>query len=316
MEMTIGITGGTGLVGRHLSRKLIDAGYHVVIFSRTRQGTDGRIQYVHWDPEKKEIDVLALRSLDGMVHLAGAGVADKRWTKQRKEEILVSRVNGTAFLVQSLKEFAPKCRTFISASATGYYGQDIGSKAFVEQDAAGNGFLADVCIRWEQAAQAAASFARVVIFRFGIVIAPDGGAFPKFLAPLKLGIAAVLGNGKQIVSWVHISDLVCMIKTAIRQEQYSGVYNAVSPRPVSNRELVQEIGQQKGGSYITLNIPEWLLRLAMGAAAGEVLTSCTVSSSKLAAVGFVFQCPDLKSAIRAVLQQRIRRTDRPNFSKA
>ncbi|MBS1643984.1 MAG: TIGR01777 family oxidoreductase [Bacteroidetes bacterium] len=317
MGKTIGITGGTGLVGSQLSRKLVDAGYNVVVFSRSRESKEGRIEYALWNPEKKEIAISALSRLDGMVHLAGAGVADKRWTKQRKEEILRSRTDATDFIVESMKKYAPNCKVFVSASATGFYGQDRGGNAFVECDHAGNGFLADVCTRWEQAAQAADSFARVVIFRFGIVLAVEGGVIPKFLAPMKLGLAAVLGSGRQMLSWVHISDLTCMIKTALRQEQYSGVYNAVSPGPVSNKELVQEIARQKGGNFFTLAVPGFVLRFMLGAAAGEVLASCTASSSKLAAAGFVFQFPDIKTAVCAVLHHQAGQyTFQPNSSKS
>lgn len=299
---TIGITGGTGFVGTHLRERLAEAGYKVIIFSRGKKESEGNVEFVHWDASKGIIDKEALKRLDAMVHLAGAGVTDERWTEKRKKVILRSRTETTDFLVQSLKEYAPNCKTFLAASATGYYGPDKGSKPFVESDAPANDFLANVCVQWEASSQKAQAFARVVIFRFGIVLGRDGGAFPQLAGPMKFGAMPILGTGKQIVSWVQICDLICMMKTALKDETYSGIYNAVSPQPVSNKVLMEAIAKAKGGLKIPFRVPAFLLRIIMGEASIEVLKSCTVSSKKLAEAGFVFQYPEVAAAVDVIVK--------------
>lgn len=301
---TIGITGGTGFVGTHLRSKLIDAGYKVIVFSRTKRQNQDNLEFAQWDATKGAIDRDALGRLDGMVHLAGAGVVDKRWTEPRKKIILKSRTVATHFLVESLQAFAPNCEVFIAASAIGYYGPDKSSRPFIASDVPGDDFLADVCVQWEAASQKASAFARVVIFRFGIVLGRDGGAFPKLSAPMKLGVLPILGSGKQMVSWVQICDLVCMLKTALKDKTYSGIYNAVSPQPVSNKTLMQAIAKVKKGFTIPIHVPAFMLRLIMGESSVEVLKSCTVSSKKLAEAGFVFQYPTIEMAVDKILANK------------
>ncbi|MEO6833281.1 MAG: TIGR01777 family oxidoreductase [Chitinophagaceae bacterium] len=300
----IGITGGTGFVGTYLRERLIAAGYKVIVFSRSKNGNQDNLEFAQWDAVKRTIDKEALKKLDGIVHLAGAGIADKRWTEERKQIILKSRTEATDFLVESLQENAPNCKVFVAASAIGYYGADKGSKSFVESDEPGNDFLADVCAQWEAASQKASAFARIVIFRVGIVLGSGGGAFPQLAGSMKFGAMPILGTGKQMVSWVQICDLVCMMKTALKDEAYSGIYNAVSPQPVSNKAMMEAIAKAKGGLKIPFHVPAFLLRIIMGESGIEVLKSCTVSCKKLAEAGFVFQYPTIEMAIDKILTNK------------
>lgn len=298
---TIGITGGTGFVGRHLAAHLADKGYAVVIFSRSSKSSEGAIRHAHWDPDGRKIDVTALQNLDAMVHLAGAGVADKRWTPERKKEIVDSRVAATEFLISQLAAHAPRCKTFVAASATGYYGPDRSGSPFTEDDPPYTDFLAKVCVAWERASMTASDRYRTAIFRFGIVLGKDGGAYPELAGPMKFGIMPILGSGRQMVSWIHVADIAGMIRTALEDESCAGIYNAVAPGPVAHKTLMQTIAGAKGGIRIPAPVPPFVLGIIMGEASIEVLKSCTVSSKKAEALPYTFQYPTVASAVAAIV---------------
>jgi uncharacterized protein (TIGR01777 family) len=300
---TIGITGGSGFVGSHLTVLLVSKRYEVVIFSRDTAKDPGKmVTYAHWDAERGECDVNALKKVDAVVNLAGAGIADERWSEKRKREIVNSRVKGTNFLVSQLKQYAPGCKTFVAASAMGYYGPDSEDAIpFTETSPPGEDFLGDTCRQWEGASQKASEFARTVILRFGIVLGKESGAFPKFAKPMSFGIAPVLGSGKQVMSWIEINDLARLILFALEHEEISGVYNAVSPNPVTCRELMKTIALVKGGIKIPVTIPVFLLKIALGEMSSEVLKSCTVSAQKILSTGFIFDHPGIQGAVKAIL---------------
>lgn len=300
MPQTIGITGGTGFVGRHLTPRLLAAGHKIVIFSRGKKPDDGDVRYAHWHPGNQEIDTAALHDIDAMVHLAGAGVADKHWTTARKGEIIASRVDATDFLVAQLQTYAPACKTFIAASATGYYGPDRSGHVFTEQDPPFDDFLARVCVAWEEASMQAAAAYRTVIFRFGIVLGKDGGAYPQLAEPMRFGIMPILGSGRQMVSWIHIEDIAGMIQSALAEDAYQGIYNAVAPAPVPHHMLMKTIAKAKGGIKIPAPVPPFVLRMMMGEASVEVLKSCTVSSKRVGAAGFRFRYPEVSEAVKAI----------------
>ena len=311
MLKTIGICGGSGLVGKHLTERLLKTGNNVVIFSRSgaKSGEEKQLSYAHWDPAQLECDVKALGKLDAMVQLAGAGIADKRWTTKRKKEILDSRIDGTRFLVSQLKLNAPNCKTFVAASAIGYYGPDNKSHSPFREDApAYDDFLGETCRAWEDESKNAYSFLRTIIFRFGIVLAKEAGAFPKFLQPVKLGAMPILGSGEQIISWIHVDDLSEMILIALENNNMQGIYNAVSPYPVSNKEMMQAICKEKGGLSIPFHVPTFLLKAILGEMSIEVLKSCTVSAEKILSTGFSFQYPVIDKAVRDLV--------RPNATQA
>lgn len=305
---TIGITGGTGLVGRHLSKLLAEGGYNIIVFTRSPEKKRKYIKnttYAKWDPNKQEIDSASLAKLHAIVHLAGANIADKRWTEQRKITIVDSRVNSTTFLVEQLKAHATDCQTFISASAIGYYGPDRANKEpFNEQDEHSNDFLGRTCLKWEEASQDIESGMRRVIMRFGIVLAKEEGAFHEFVKPMKFGIKPILGSGEQTVSWIHINDLSRMLRFAIERIEVSGTYNAVAPKPVSHTELMSTIADHKKGIHIPIPVPSFALKLTLGEMSVEILKSCTVSADKITAKGFRFDHVYVDSAVKHLLTKK------------
>jgi len=311
---TVLITGGTGMIGTALSRHLLSEGYNVIILSRNPRetavrhnlGTErrifrstGNLFYSRWDIEKMTIDATALKEADYVIHLAGAGVADKRWTEARKKEILESRTRSSALLLKCLQQNPNKVKAVISASAIGWYGPDNG-KIFTEEDPAANDFLGQTCVAWENSIQPVAELGkRLVKLRLGIVLSDEGGALKEFKKPLALGVAAILGNGKQMTSWIHIDDLCRGFLFAIENRELEGVYNLAAPEPVDNKTLTLALAQKRNGkAYISLNVPSSFLKLALGEMSVEILKSATVSSLKIQQAGFNFIYPNIKSAIR------------------
>ena len=301
---TIGITGGTGFVGKHLTSLLTGKGLQVIIFTRNPQNraTSGPVSYAYWDAEQGKCDTNALAKTDAIVHLAGAGVADKRWTKTRKKEIIDSRVKATDFLVGQLKEHAPQCKTFIAASAIGFYGPDIpGKDPFAESAPPYNDFLGTTCKAWETSSTSAEKVMRTVILRFGIVLGKESGAFPQFAKPTDMGIVPLLGGGKQTISWIEVDDLARMILYSLEHSQVNGVYNAVAPNPVTQKALMQSIAREKGGIKIPVPVPSFVLKIMLGEMSIEVLKSCTVSAQKVLDAGFVFDHPTIGNAVKYIL---------------
>jgi len=311
---TILITGGTGMVGRALTKALLEKGYSVIVMGRggirdavLRQAQDdSRLEFAKWYVEKQEIDAAAVAKADYIVHLAGAGVADKRWTTKRKKEIVDSRVKSGALLVHSLKTIHNKVKAMISASAIGWYGADdpihdlSPDRMFVESDKAADDFLGQTCKQWEESIEPVGALGkRLVKLRIGIVLSTEGGALKEFLKPLRFGVASVLGSGKQIISWIHIDDLVNMFITAIEREDIHGLYNAVAPSPVSNKELILTLAKARNKFYIPVPVPSFLLKIMLGEMSIEILKSATVSSAKAQKVGFTFQYSDINTALKS-----------------
>lgn len=300
---TIGITGGTGFVGKRLTKILAQNGHKVIVF--TRNTADAArikgIEYTQWNPDNNEIDLNALSQLTAIIHLAGEGIADKSWTNKRKAQIVNSRVDGTSFLVSMLKQNAPNCKVFISASAIGYYGPDKTGHEFTETDEHYNDFLGNTVKQWEQASEPIANIMRRVIFRFGIILGEDGGAFPEFEKSTRFGVLPLLGGGRQIISWIHLDDLVNMIQFAVEHEAVNGIYNAVAPAPVSQKLLMYTIRHHKGGLPLPVPVPSFLLKIVLGEMSIEVLKSATVSSRKIEDAGFTFKYPNIAGAIEKLI---------------
>lgn len=315
---TVLITGGTGMVGRALTKALLEKGYGVIVMGRggvrdaaLRQApaTAGRqdnsaLSFAKWNVEKQEIDAAAIAKADYIIHLAGAGVADKRWTAKRKQEIVDSRVKSGALLVHSLKSIPNKVKAVISASAIGWYGADTIARKFEESDRAADDFLGQTCKQWEESIEPVASMGkRLVKLRIGIVLSTEGGALKEFLKPLRFGIASILGSGRQIISWIHIDDLVNMFITAIESEDINGVYNAVAPSPVSNKELILTLAKARNKFYIPVPVPSFVLKMMLGEMSIEILKSATVSSAKAEKTGFSFRYADIKSALNSLVKR-------------
>ena len=304
MMQTVLISGGTGMIGTALTKHLVKLGYSVIILTRDpgKERASDRVRFAAWDPAEGSIDASAIREADFIVHLAGAGVADKRWRKKRKKEILDSRVQSGALLVKALKEIPNEVRAVVSASATGYYGPDPvvpNPQPFNEKNQFASDFLASVVQQWEAAIAPVADIGkRLVILRTGIVLSSTGGAYPEFKRPLSFGLSTTLGSGKQVVSWIHIDDLVRLYTVALENEDWKGVYNAVAPNPVSNSILMREIARQKSSFHIPAPVPSFAIRLAFGEMSEEVLKSTTVDGSKIRQMGFEFLYPEITKAIK------------------
>ena len=306
------ITGGTGLVGTAVKSLLESKGYEVVLLTRSKTPIKGQ---AHWDINAGIIDANAIAAADYIIHLAGAGVADKRWSIARKQEILDSRTKSSALLVKALQETPNKVKAVISASAIGWYGPDQNShnnnghegvQGFVETDPSYPDFLGTTCAAWEASIAPVTSNEpglqkRLVCLRTGIVLSKQGGALKEFLKPLAVRMAAVLGNGLQMISWIDIRDLAKMFVYAIEHESLSGSYNAVAPAPVSNKTLTQTLAKVLYGKfYITTYVPSFVLKIMLGEMSIEVLKSTTVSAQKIQDAGFVFDYPNITSSLSSL----------------
>ena len=300
------------MIGRALSNILLGKGYEVIVLTRDAgshkppvAGANGRLSYAAWDVPNQAIDMAAVEKADYIVHLAGAGVADKRWSAKRKKEIADSRTNSCGLIIKALKENPNKVKAVISASGIGWYGPDPSipnPKPFVETDKPHTDFLGETCRLWEGAIKPVTALGkRLVILRTGMALSNAGGALAEFKKPLQLGVAAVLGSGSQVVSWVHIDDLCRMFLKAIEDHAMEGVYNAVSPKPVSNKTLTLALAKaMRGKFYLPLHVPSFLLKLVLGEMSIEVLKSATVNANKIRTAGFDFLYPSIEAAINAL----------------
>ncbi|MFD7734119.1 TIGR01777 family oxidoreductase [Kitasatospora phosalacinea] len=304
--MRIAVTGSTGLIGSALVDSLLADGHEVLRLVRRRSRTgpqpDGTVG-VGWNPQLMQIDAAALEGLDAAVHLAGAGVGDRRWTDAYRREIRDSRVLGTETLAAALSRLKEPPRVLVSASAVGYYGQT--GDQLVDEDApAGSDFLAEVCREWEHAARPAADAGiRVVHPRTGLVLDPAGGAGARLLPLFKLALGGRLGNGGQYWSLISLADEVAALRFLVEHEELSGPVNLTGPAPVTNRELTEELSRQLGRPAV-FAVPEWALRLALGEMAVEVVGSHRVVPKALLDAGFVFRDPDAAAVVAAALGER------------
>lgn len=266
---------------------------------------DPGVSYALWDVSKRTIDQDAIQKATSVIHLAGAGVVDKKWTSAYKKEIIESRIESSALLIDALQNNPYSIKNVVSASAIGWYGQDPSphKDGFIESDKPANGFLGETCRLWEESIGPVEKLAiRLVKIRIGIVLSNEGGALPEFKKPIRFGIAGILGNGKQVISWIHIDDLCRIFIEAIENNQLQGSYNAVAPNPVTNKVLTLELANQLKGKlhYIPMHIPEFALKLMLGDRSTEVLKSTTVSCDKIKKAGFTFLYPSIEAALQAL----------------
>ncbi len=267
-----------------------------------RQAEGTRVKAYQWDPEKGYLAEEAIREADCIIHLAGAGVADERWTTRRKKEILESRTRSSRLLYEGLQRTPNRVKTLLSASAIGIYGADRGEELLTENASPGNDFLAEVTKAWEGAVQPVAGLGiRTVLLRIGIVLSDKGGALVKMAQPVRLGAGSPLGSGKQWVSWIHVDDLCRLFLYCLENPDIQGPYNAVAPEPATNEVLTKQIAEVLGKPLFMPNVPAFALKLAVGEMAAAVLGSARVSSQKITRAGFTYQFPGLVPALRDLL---------------
>jgi uncharacterized protein (TIGR01777 family) len=293
------ITGGTGLIGKLLTDKLLDLGYQVSRLSR-KPGDNPNVKTYLWDVAKGRIDENCIDGIDAVLHLAGAGIADKRWTDKRKKEIIESRAKSIGMIYRLIKNKPNKINTIISASAIGYY-SNRGDEFLTEQSLPGRDFMAQCCMEWEDAVDKGRPLGlRILKFRTGVVLYKDEGALPQMAMPVKLGFGAPFGNGKQWIPWIHWRDVVDMYLYGIENINLTGVYNMVAPGPVTNKQLIKALARQLHRPAWPIKVPAFVFKLLMGEMSTIVLGSTKVSAQKIEKDGFVFKYPDLPAALREI----------------
>lgn len=294
------ISGGSGLVGKVLCEKLQVKGYEVAILSRSNKS---EFKTYLWDPQNNQIDPAAISSSDYIIHLAGANIAEKRWSKSRKKLILNSRVKSANLIFNEVKRQNKELKAFISSSAVGYYGAITSDKVFTEEDHPANDFLGKTCSKWENSAKQFETLAiRTTILRTGVVLSKEEGALSKMSAPVKLGLASALGNGKQYLAWIHIDDLCEIYIKAIEDKDMNGIFNAIAPSSQTNKSFTQALAKTLNKPYWLPNTPSFLLKLILGEMSVIVLEGSRASSDKILKKGYTFKFPKLKGALQEILK--------------
>lgn len=298
MSKKILITGGSGLLGKQLTALLLSKGYTVAHLSRG-PGNDPRVETYLWDVTKGRIDQRCVDGVDIVVHLAGAGIAEKKWTDERKKLIIDSRTQSIALVYDVLKKHQHSVKRVISASGIGYY-SDRGDELMTETDAPANDFLGQCCVAWEAAVDEGRTLGlQITKFRTGVVLDEKGGALPKLDMPVKFGVGAALGNGKQWTPWIHHEDVARMYLYSI-ENNIEGVYNMAAPNPVTNAQLTLAVAKRLKRPLWLPNVPAFALKLALGEMATLVLGSTKASAQKIIDAGFKFKYSKIDSALQDI----------------
>lgn len=298
--MKVLVSGATGLIGGALRAALVERGDTVVTLTRSPEKVEG--EAVGWDPMAGTLEAGALEGIDAVIHLAGENIAAGRWTEAHKAKVFDSRVKGTALIAENLARLAAtKPRVFVSASAIGIYG-DRGSDELTEEASSGETYLAEVCVAWEEAAEAARNAGiRVVHPRIGIVLSPKGGALEKMLLPFKLGLGGKVGPGTQYMSWVSLEDVVGLLLFALDRDDLHGPLNVVAPNPVTNGAYTAALGQALRRPTL-LPVPSVGLRWVLGEMADELLLlSARVLPKKAQDLGYPFRFSELEPYLKTIL---------------
>ena len=293
------ITGGTGFIGSALCRSLHEDGHEVIVLTRDRQRAAQRFQ-----GELRAIESLAEldpgHAPDIIVNLAGLSLGSGRWTEQLKQTFVASRVDTTRQLIDYIAQTPNKPKALLSGSAVGYYGAR-GDEVLQEDAPPGNEFQSDLCLAWEtEALKAEAYGVRVCLLRAGVVLGPDGGALSSLLPPFKFGLGGYLGDGKQWLSWIHLYDLVGIVRYLMAHETLTGAFNCTAPEPETNREFARKLGKALNRP-VFMRVPAWAVRLQVGEMARLYLTGQRVVPAKLLASGYRFRYPELGGALNDIL---------------
>lgn len=304
--MRIAITGATGFIGRPLCRMLVEAGHDLVVLSRRPHKVTGLpsgssaafFDFAH------ALDPAALEGADAVIHLAGENLAAKRWTEQVKQSLLENRTKGTENVARAARA-SGSVRTFVSASAVGYYG-DRGAEPLTEDSAPGSDFLAHLCLQWERSAKCVrAAGIREVSARMGVVLHPEGGALAKMLLPFRMGVGGTVAHGEQYMSWVHRTDACRLLVHALESNGIEGALNVTAPQPVTNREFTKALGRALHRPTL-MPLPGFALKAVFGEMATVLLGSQRVLPQRAESTGFTFQFPTLAEALDDLLRHRRR----------
>ncbi|MCS7053529.1 MAG: TIGR01777 family oxidoreductase [Ignavibacterium sp.] len=294
------LTGATGLIGRNLIRELFKAKYPVIALVRdvykARKKLPPQVECVEWDYKSNNINLTLLENSYSVIHLAGAGIFDKRWNEAYKKEIYSSRVDSTKLLIDIISKLRNKPENFIGASAVGYYGNR-GDEILTEDSKPGNDFLAKVCVDWEQEASKVTQFGvRWASIRTGIVLSKEGGALKKMLPPFKIFLGGPLGSGNQYFPWIHIKDILGIILYVMENKNCVGPINAAAPHIVTMKEFAKELGKVLKRPAL-FSVPEFALRILLGEAASDIVSSQRINSEKIINLGYKFNFPYLTKAL-------------------
>lgn len=299
------VTGASGLVGKALVAALIDKGYTINVLSRKAKPNTSSISYFTWDLEAGTIDKACLAEVDAIVHLAGAGIAKKPWSKNVRANILKSRTDSIQLIYQLLQSTPHQVKTVVSASGTGYYG-DRRDELLTEERVPADDFLGQTCLAWEQVVSQAASYGiRTVSLRSGIILSKDGGALPLMAKPVKLGFGTSLGSGKQYIPWIHLEDAVDMYIFALEHDRLRGVYNMVAPETITNKTLNRALAQTLGRPLWMPPLPAFLIRSVLGKMSDLLLYSTRVSAERISNTGFKFKYPTIQEALSAIYKKPV-----------
>jgi uncharacterized protein (TIGR01777 family) len=298
------ITGGSGTIGSRLTSVLVSAGFRVTHLSR-REGRAGSVRKLVWDPSNGKLDSRVFDGIDYLVHLAGSGIGDKRWSDARKREIISSRVDSAELLLNTVRDNRIPLKAFISASATGYYGSVTRDRIFTEEDPPSGDFTGTTCMLWEKAAEGfIRSDIRTVMIRTPVVLARGAGALQKLMLPAKLGFVVRTGKGNQYFPWVHIDDLCGIYLKAITDNSMSGAYNAVAPEHIDHDRFIRTMAAVMKRPVFLPRVPEALLRVVMGEASALILTGSRISCEKIMKEGFVFRYKTAADALVDIINGR------------
>ena len=297
------ITGASGLIGQRLTTLLLSKGVACNLLGREGKVNlkDKRVKAFKWNIDTGEMDERAFEGVTAIIHLAGAGVADKRWSDSRKKEIIESRVKSADLIYNFLEKGAHTVKTFISASAVGYYG-DCGAEVISETHKPANTFLADVCKKWEQGANKIGGLGiREIRCRIGIVLAEKGGALPELIKTIPVGVAGYFAKDNLYYPWIHIDDVCGIMIHVLEHSKVNGPYNTTAPGPLLLKELMQHILKVKKSSAILVPAPPFALKLAMGEMSDMLLSSQNCSNKKILGTGYQFRYGDIDEALKSIL---------------
>ena len=299
---TILITGGTGLIGRYLIKSLSKASNTIYVLTRSESRFENNVNFINWDPDSQRLDLSNIPAVDYIINLAGASIDGSRWTNSYKRKILESRLNSTSLLFKEIKKLKQKPSLYIGASATGFYKKNT-KVAQVEEDYKGSDFLSDVVAKWEKESNNFMKYGiRTVLLRIGLVLSKDGGVLKKLYPIFKLFLGVPIGSGRQIISWIHIKDLVDFILKSIGDNKISGAYNLTAPEVITNYKFTEELALvwKRPVFPKIFKAPSLIVKLLFGEQSSLVLNGLNVSSNKIESTSFKFSFTNIKSALKDI----------------